>query len=173
MAYISFQPSAHFNTKLYTGANKTVTGVGFQPDICWIKERSAAASAIFNAVRGATKFFESNSNGAEQTLADSLTAFTSDGFTLGADSSSYVGGSSSDTVAWNWKAGGTGSANTDGSDDSTVSVNTTAGISIVKWTPSGSNATVGHGLGAVPECMLSFRIGGGQDRFVYHNQIFL
>lgn len=170
MAYISFQPSDYFNTVLYSGANKSVTGVGFQPDWCWIKQRNNAASALFDAVRGTTKFIESNSSNAEVTDATTLTAFGSDGFTLGADTSGYVGGSSQATVSWNWKANGAGSANTDGSVSSTVSANTTSGFSIVKYTnpSSGSPFTVGHGLGAAPKMIIIKALSGTQNWGVYH-----
>ena len=176
MAYTTINKSTeHFNTKLYTGNSGTnaQTAVDFQPDITWIKTRSHSGynHVAVDAVRGVTKEIRPNLNTAEITTTNSFTSFDSDGFTLGADSGDNYNKTGNTYCAWNWKAGGTGSANTDGSDNSTVSVNTTAGISIVKWTPSGSNATVGHGLGAVPECMLSFRLGGAQDRFVYHKDI--
>jgi len=160
----------YFNTVLYSGANKSVTGVGFQPDWCWIKQRNTASSALFDAVRGATKFLESNSANAEVTDATTLTAFGSDGFTLGADSSGYVGGSSQATVAWNWKANGQGSSNTDGSINTTyTSANTTSGFSIIKYTGNGSNgATVGHGLGSVPAMIAVKNLGGTDSWQVYH-----
>ena len=152
MAYSSItKPSDHFNTKLYTGANKSVTGVGFQPDWVWIKERDAGYHAIFDAVRGVTKLISSNANSAESTASDTLTAFGADGFTLGADSSNYVGGSSTSTVSWNWLGANSTASNTDGTITSTVSANTTAGFSIVSYTGNGtSGATVGHGLGVTP-----------------------
>jgi hypothetical protein len=152
MAYISFQPKDYFNTVLYTGANKSVTGVGFRPDWSWFKQKTNSSSALFDAVRGATKFVESNSTNAEVTDATTLTSFDSDGFTLGADSSGYVGGSSSDTVSWHWKANGAGSSNTDGDITATVSANTTSGFSIIKFTSAGSvSQTYGHGLNGTPK----------------------
>jgi hypothetical protein len=172
MAYITFQPSDYFNTKLYTGANKSVTGVGFQPDWVWIKQRNNASSALFDAVRGATKFVESNSNNAEVTDATTLTAFGSDGFTLGADSSGYVGGSSQTTVSWNWKANGQGSSNTDGTINTTyTSANTTSGMSIVKWTGTGSNGTIGHGLGVAPKMIMVKNLATTDSWNVYHESI--
>ena len=171
MAYISFQPSDYFNTKLYTGANKSVTGVGFQPDWVWIKQRNTASSALFDAVRGTTKYLESNGTQAETTDATTLTAFGSDGFTLGADSSGYVGGSSQATVSWNWKANGQGSSNTDGSINTTyTSANTTSGFSIIQYTGnSTSGATIGHGLGAVPKVFLCKKTNSSGDNWsMYH-----
>ena len=167
MAQIN-KPGLHFNTKLYTGANKSVTGVGFQPDFTWIKERDSGYHSWFDVIRGATKIISSNVAGAGHTVSDSLTSFDSDGFTLGADSSNYVGGSNTSTASWNWKAGGTGSANSDGSLASTVSVNTTAGISIVKYTGNGSaGATVGHGLGAKPKVIILKSYENGQQWAAY------
>ena len=118
MAYSSIsKPSLHFNTKIYTGAGGTqnITGVGFQPDWVWIKERGAVNNhELFDAIRGVTKRIYSDLNNAEDTSATSLTAFGTDGFTLGG-----AGGTNnnSDTyVAWNWKAANSaGSSNTDGS----------------------------------------------------------
>jgi hypothetical protein len=174
MAYISFQPSDYFNTKLYTGNGSTnaITGVGFQPDWVWIKRRDGTNTHnLFDAVRGATKALESNETLAEQTLSTALTAFDSDGFTLG--SGGDVNGSSASQVSWNWKANGSGSANTDGSTSSTVSANQTAGFSIVKYTnpSSGSPFTVGHGLGAAPKMIIIKNLSSAQTWGVYHASV--
>ena len=173
MAYTTINKStAHFNTKLYNGNGSTqsITGVGFQPDFTWIKNRQNSYNhALFDAVRGVTKFIASNNSNAEETNANELTAFGTDGFTSGnADRTNK----NSDTFAsWNWKAGGSGSANTAGSINSTVSVNTTAGFSIVKWTGNGTaGATVGHGLGVVPQMIMSKSTGHGENWAVYHHK---
>ena len=173
MAYISFQPSDYFNTKLYTGTGATnaQTSVGFQPDWVWIQNRGGTyANVAFDAVRGATKLIEPAGDGMENTVSDTLTSFDSDGFTLGADSSNYCNRSSSPNtyVAWNWKANGAGSANTDGSINSTAtSASTTSGFSIVKYTGTGSNATVGHGLGVAPEVVWIKKLSGGGNEGIY------
>ena len=73
-----------------------------------------------------------------------LTAFTSDGFTIG--TASRWNGNTRTYVAWNWKAGGTAVSNTNGSITSSVSANPSAGFSIVSYTGSGSAGTVGTGL---------------------------
>ena len=155
MAYSTIsKPSLHFNTKLYTGNASTnaITGVGHQPDLVWLKERSSAgAGLLFDAVRTATKFVRSSDDAAEVTAADTLTAFNSDGFTLGADAANYAANQNSETYAsWNWKANGSSSANTDGTINTTVSANTTAGFSIITYTGTGSAGTIGHGLGVKP-----------------------
>ena len=174
MAYTTInKQSAHFNTKLYTGtgSSNALTGVGFQPDLVWIKERDGGGgNNIFDAVRGTTKVIYSNATNAESTEAQGLTAFGTDGFTLGTNTN--VNESGMDHVAWNWKAGNSaGSSNSDGSITSTVSVNTTAKFSIVKYTGTGSNATVGHGLGVVPKVIIFKVLGSSTDWVVYHKSI--
>jgi hypothetical protein len=79
------------------------------------------------------------------TNANSLTTFDTDGFTVGSDGG--VNASGTTYASWNWLAGGTAVSNTAGSITSTVSANTTSGFSIVSYTGTGANATVGHGLG--------------------------
>ncbi len=154
MAQIN-KPDEYFNTKLYTGTGAThnITGVGFQPDWVWIKGRSVAYSHILHdVVRGSTKELKSNSTGAEGTDANGLTSFDSDGFSLGTGGA--VNNNGTTYASWNWLAGGTASSNTDGSITSNVSANTTSGFSIVSYTGTGSAATVGHGLGAVPKMII-------------------
>jgi len=161
MAYSSIvKPSVYFNTKLYTGngtTNTAITGVGFQPDLSIIKARDMTYDHnVMDAVRGSTKRVATNLTDAESTQAEMIKSFASDGFNLGDN-----GGVNQNTktyVAWNWKANGAGSSNTDGSITSTVSANTASGFSIVKYTGTGANATVGHGLGAVPKMIIAKRL---------------
>ena len=146
------KPNLHFNTKLYTGnaGTQSITGVGFQPDLTWIKRRNTTGGNMWtDSVRGVTKTIISNETSAEQTFANGLTAFGTDGFTVGSEG----GFNSANTiVSWNWKAGGAGSANTDGTINTTsTSVNTTAGFSISTYTGTGSAGTIGHGLGVKPD----------------------
>ena len=174
MAYITFQPKDNFNTVLYTGNGSTnaITGVGFQPDWVWCKKRNSAQDhGAVDAVRGVTKVLYPNLDSAESTDANSVTAFGTDGFTLG--SSGDFNQNSDTYVSWNWKAGGgQGSSNTDGSINTTyTSVNTTAGFSISQYTGTGSAATVGHGLGAVPKMMIIKNLGQTVDWTVYHASI--
>ena len=160
MAYTTINKHTnYFNTVTWTGtsdATTTVSGVGFQPDFTWIKNRDVADDhMVFDAVRGVTKRLFTNSSGAEGTDAQTLTSFDSDGFTTG-NSRATGGDAGNDMVSWNWKAGNSsGSSNTDGTISSTVSANTTAGFSIVKYTGNGTvNSTVGHGLGTVPDFII-------------------
>jgi len=146
------KPNLHFETKLYTGtgATQSIT-TEFQPDMVWIKSRSGAFNhGLWDSVRGVTKLLISNLSNAESTDVNTVTSFDSDGFTLG---TSY-NGSGVTYASWNFKAGGTASSNTDGSITSSVSANQDAGFSIVSYTGTGSNATVGHGLGTTPAWVL-------------------
>ena len=155
MAYISFQPKDYFNTKLYAGtgsAGNAQTGINFQPDFVWLKNRDngTGSHGLFDAVRGVSKRIKSDDTAVEGTYAG-VSSFDSDGFTLGTSWNQ----SSTNFVSWNWKANGQGSSNTDGSINTTyTSANTTSGFSIVKYTGTGSNATIGHGLGVAPELVI-------------------
>ena len=174
MAYSTIsKPSLHFNTKLYTGtgSSNAITGVGFQPDWTWIKQRNGTyGHDLYDVVRGATKTLNTNNTLAEYTSADRLTSFNSDGFTLGTNAS--VNGSSDTYASWNWLANGAGSANTDGTTTSTVSVNTTAGFSISKYTGTSAVATIGHGLGVVPSMIIVKNLSSGTRKWaVWHNKL--
>ena len=286
MAYSSIaKPGDHFNTVLYTGNGSTqsVTGVGFQPDWVWIKGRSVAAgSNLSDAVSGVNRQLQTASSAAEETLTTCVTAFDSNGFSLG--SNGNVNTNSATFVAWNWLAGGTapaityvvkvvsdsgnkyrfddfgtsavtldlqeggtytfdqsdssnsghplrfytasdksggeyttgvtttgtpgssgaqtvitvaasaptlyyqcsnhagmggqantnstfGSSNFSGSIQSTVSANTTAGFSVVKYTGTGANATIGHGLGVVPKMIIVKAYEDAQQWAVQHSAL--
>lgn len=150
-------PSDYFNTVLYTGADpnaaQSITGVGFQPDFLWIKSRvTDFGHALQDAVRGSTKRLQSDTTGAESTSATFVSSFDSDGFSLGTDFGQNA--PNEPYVAWNWKANGSGVSNTDGTITSTVSANTTSGFSIVSYTGTGANATVGHGLDSEPNLII-------------------
>jgi len=168
MAYTTIDKSSlHFNTKLYTGngsAGHAITGVGHQPDLVWMKGRNQAFDQCwYDSVRGVTKLIRSNTTNVEVTQSG-VTAFDSDGFTLG---SSGETNSNNDTyVSWNWKANGAGSANTDGDINSTVSANTTSGVSIVNYTgtlSSAGNPTIGHGLGVAPEVIITKSLSNAEN----------
>tara|TARA_R100000995_G_C3475438_1_gene120681 strand:+ start:78 stop:1136 length:1059 start_codon:yes stop_codon:yes gene_type:complete len=174
MAYTTIDKSTlHFNTKLWTGtgSSNAITGVGFQPDFCWVKMRSGSENHFLtNAIQGATKIIQSDTTAAEQTSSNGMTAFNADGFTVNTDTG--FNGSGDNYVAWNWKANGAGSANTDGSINTiATSVNTTAGFSICKWTGTGANATIGHGLGVVPQTYFVKNLSATNDWNVYHHNI--
>ena len=145
-------PQKLFNTKLYTGtgSSNALTGVGFQPDWTWIKERGGAnAHKLTDSTRGVTKCLEIDNTSAEATDSNGLTAFGSDGFTVGSDA---IYNNSSDTYAsWNWRLnGGTEVSNGTGGIASTVQVDPSGGFSLVKYSGTGSASTVGHGLSSAP-----------------------
>ena len=171
MAQIN-KPTDYFNTKLYTGNGSTnnITGISFQPDWVWIKHRNNSTAynhRLYDVVRGVTKNLASNETDAEITSSTELTSFDSDGFTLG--SGNPANQNTINHVAWNWKAGGTASSNTDGSITSSVSANTTSGFSIVSFTGTGANATVGHGLSSTPKMVIfKNRDNGTQEWDTYH-----
>ena len=168
--YLDFQDDTEveaFNTVLWTSeggdpATVSITGMGFQPDLVWVKNRSSAQShLLYDSVRGA---------GAEKELISDLTyyegqgnaesygylsSFDSDGFTFSRGNSGWINANQSGTfkyVAWGWKAGDSNVSNTDGSITSTVRANDTYGFSIVKYTST--SGTVGHGLSTAPDFII-------------------
>ena len=176
MAYTTIKkPSDYFNTLTYTGDGndaRGITGVGFQPDFVWSKNRDNGTRyhALTNVISGATKFLSSNATSAEQTDSTTYQSFDSDGFTVGTNANTNENGSG--IVSWNWLANGAGVANTDGSISSTVSANTTSGFSVVGYTGAGASATIGHGLGVAPSMyIIKSRTGSAEPWFVYHKSI--
>ena len=172
MAQIN-KPTDYFNTKLFvgTGASQSITGVGFQPDFTWIKNRNSIDwHWLQDAVRGATKVIFSNTSNAESTQAQGLTSFNSDGFTVGTDTGNN--GSGNNIVSWNWLGANGTASNTDGSITSTVSANTTSGFSIVTYTGNGSaGATIGHGLGTTPSFIIIKSRSSAYGWYCYHKGI--
>ena len=148
-------PADYFNPVLYTGngTGQSITGVGFQPDWVWIKSRSDVDNNVLqDSVRGVTKQLFSNLTDAETSFTNGVTSFDSDGFTVATSNWSNENGQT--RVAWNWKAGGSAVANTDGTIASQVSANTKAGFSIVTFTAVNGSSDVGHGLDKEPEILI-------------------
>ena len=163
MAYTTINdPSEYFHTQLYTGDgndDRSITNDAnagdFKPDWLWIKQRNTTRHHMWvDSNRGATKHLSSSLTNAENTNANGIQAFETDGFQLGTDTD--INQSSGTYVAWQWKAnGGTtttndASATSVGTIDSVYQANTTAGLSIVTYTGTGSAGTIAHGLGATP-----------------------
>ena len=167
---VAVVPSEHFNTLLYTGdggSNRAITGVGFQPDWSWFKSRNNAwAHNASDSVRGSTYQLRPNTTAAEWNDTTSVKSFDTDGFTVG--NSGDWNGNGNQVVAWNWKANGSGSSNTTGSINSTVSANVDAGFSIVSYTGTGANATVGHGLSKAPDFLVTKTRSHTGDWMVYY-----
>jgi len=176
MAYTTIDnPELFFQTVLYTG-NATARSItldgseDMQPDWVWCKNRSINANHhLFDSVRGATKDISSNLTNAETTDTAKVTSFNTDGFSLGTNGN--VNGNTNNQVAWCWKAGGSASNNTDGGITSSVSVSQDAGFSIATWTGTGSTATIGHGLNAVPKMIITKARSNAYDWYIYHASI--
>ena len=159
-----------------TGATQTISNavntVSFQPDLVWIKSRNTAGSNILqDSVRGATIALFSDATTADTTLVNGLTAFASNGFTLGSGAATNQNTSATTYIGWNWKAGGTAVSNTAGTITSSVSANTTAGFSVVTYTGTGANATVGHGLGVAPGMVIIKSRSVATNWIVYHSSV--
>ena len=184
MAYTTIDdPSVYFQTALYTGnnSNRDITNDGnsdLQPDWIWGKGRSESSDpTATDSSRGNTKVLTPSDNSAEGTASDYVTAFNSDGFSLG--SNNGMNKNTVTYVAWQWKANGGSTTTNDasatsvGTIDSVYQANTTAGFSIVTFTGNGSSgATVAHGLGAVPKTILiKSRNGTNKSWNVYHSSI--
>ncbi len=172
-------PSAYFQTTLYTG-NGTAIGSGglevnqsenstFQPNFVWIKNRSAADNhMLYDSVRGATKDLHSNAAAAEVTDTEGLSTFDTDGFTVG--SNVEVNTNNENYVAWQWNAPTT-STNTDGSVNTSLSVDQTSGLSIGTFNGTGANLTAGHGLGVAPDFIMATVRPDAANWNVYHSAI--
>ena len=169
MAYTTINKSTdYFNTITYTGngTGSTARTVGFDPDWIWVKNRGSDNHYLMDKIRGLDWNLETNNPDA-QARDYLISNTTSTGWT--SSNSGEINANSANFVAWNWKANGAGSSNTDGSITSTVSANTTAGFSIVKYSNGGGGATVGHGLGVVPKMIIVKRLDdSGHDWVVYH-----
>jgi len=179
MAQIN-KPNEYFNTKLYTGddTNNREISLGLTPDLTWIKARNVAYGHIlFDRIRGLGFSLNSNNTNADRNVGSefgwSNSGCTTDSFTVDRGSNESLNESGRPMVAWNWKANGTGSANTDGSISSTVSASTTSGFSIVTYDGTGSaGATVGHGLGVAPSMILAKKMDGAASNWaVYHKSL--
>ena len=162
----------YFDTQIYTGNGTTqvVSNSAFAPDLVWIKSRTQALGhAWHDTVRGSSVALVSNSTAAES-VSSFIDAFTGNGVTL---RNTISGNNSSDRyVAWMWNAGSNTVTNTDGSITSTVRANPQAGFSIVSYTGTGANATVGHGLGVAPKMFIvKNRSASATNWCVYHSSM--
>ena len=146
----------YMDATTYTGngGTQSITSLGFQPDLVWVKRRNAVASHnLVDAVRGASKIIYSDATTAEITDTNDINAFNSNGWTMGLNTD--VNASGGTYVGWTWRGANGTVSNTQGTITSTVSANTTAGFSIVTWTGTGvNNATVGHGLSVTPAMII-------------------
>ena len=176
MAYTSVNKSSNYIKNLtYAGNGSTnaITGVGFQPDFVWVKDREATKNHnLFNAASGTGKYLECDAGTEEQTATNVLTSFDSDGFTLGDHNECNNNGDG--FISWNWKGGTTSGITTNGSTDitpSSYSFSQTGGFSVIRYTGNGSTPTkIAHGLGAVPHFMIVKRASAPDNNWVVYNQ---
>ena len=170
-------PSKFFDIKTWAGtgsAGHDIKGFNFQPDMVWLKRRDALGGHhVRDAIRGATKSWFPNTNEGEGTDSNIMSAFISDGFTLG--NGDNTNNSSGTYVGWAWDVGtAAATASTAGSvTPSAQWVNATAGISITTWAGDDTNPyTVGHGLSAKPDFIIIKRYTtGSSSNFVYHSSL--
>jgi len=173
MAYSTINKSTlHFSPTLYVGngSTKTVTGIPFEPDMTWIKNRSATGdNEIYDKLRGVGyRIYPNTSAGQDDLGSQGLTAWTSDGFTVG--NNNAINGNGNNLVSWNWKAGTTSgiSAGSQTITPTSYSINTTAGFGIYKWSRTGASTTdyFSHGLGATPTIAIQKKTDGVQGWYV-------
>ena len=194
------KPQRHFETLIWDGnstQDRNITGLEFKPDFVWIKSRSHATYGgglsyhhlIWDVLRGVGSNTIGASSRKELTVNQSyeegrganytdyyghVSSFNKDGFQLDhvtGEPPFYVNQTNRTYVAWCWKAGGAGVSNSDGSIASTVSANTEAGFSIVTYTGSGSNATIGHGLDEAPQVLFVKTRTSADHWAIYHHSV--
>ena len=165
--------SAHFDIKLWTGNGSTqnITGYSFSPDLVYTKQRNSTGfPAMFDTIRGVHNALRTHSDGGTYTDNGLLTAFNSDGFSVG--SAGDINSNNNTYVGWAWDAGSSTVSNTDGSITSSLRANASAGFSIVTYTGNGTaGATVGHGLNDAPGFYVVKRRDAAAGWRVYHSAL--
>ena len=169
------RPKRHIDTLLYTGTGSSniVEGLEFSPDMIWVKGRDTNGTEhlIIDSVRGGNKSLTVNANDQESTHGGRSMTFYPNGVRWNSDSNT-CNANGEDYVMWCWKAGGAAVSNSDGSITTTISANQEAGFSVVTWTGTGSNSTVGHGLGKAPKFVIcKLRDTTTQDWFFMPGEI--
>tara|TARA_R100001510_G_C7643432_1_gene200940 strand:+ start:354 stop:1898 length:1545 start_codon:yes stop_codon:yes gene_type:complete len=178
---VAIPPPVGFNALIWSGNGTTqsLTGIGFQPDLVWIKNRNGTnPHGLWDSTRGAGKLLKSSASEAETgNSGDLMGSFDSDGFQVNRNYLSFTAYDNTNWgagtyVGWTWKANsGTTSSNTDGSITSTVQANQETGFSIVQWSGTGAVNTVGHGLSAAPQLILIKSLSQAGDWQVYAEPI--
>ena len=166
--------STAFIAKRFTAnaSNQTIT-TNFSPDLVWVKSRANAyGNELYDIVRGTNRRLTVNTAANEQNAAGQLTAFNTDGFTLGsASSSNYTNNTGS--IAWAWDAGSSTVSNPDGDITTSLRVNQSTGVSIAKYSfdNNNGNQTLGHGLGVIPDLVIRKDTDVGDPWSVYSKAI--
>jgi hypothetical protein len=170
--------TSNFKAVLYegTGASQFISNVGMDLEtsggLVWLKGRDSGRDhRLFDSVRGATKGLYSDLPNAEFTESG-LDSFEANGFFLG--SSAGINANNESFVAWNWKAGGDAVAGTgSGVTNVSISANTDAGFSIVKYTGSGtSGMNFAHGLNSPPELVIIKNLDNPTNWQVFGGSLF-
>lgn len=183
MAYTEVDPKSHFEVKAYEGSSstKTISGVGFKPDIVWTKDRTEANDwGCYDSSRGVGKWLKFNETDSQNGVTDitatatSLASFTSDGFTISTMSAEPIGNKNGNYfMSYMFKVNGasktTNNAGANGASIASVyQANTTSGVSIIEYTGTGSAGTLAHGLGIAPKCIMIKRLNAVEGWQVYH-----
>jgi len=169
-------PQALYDSKIWTGGGTStaVSGLGFQPDFVWIKERENSSTyGAFNSTMGNTKLLGLGMTAAaevNQSADPGLESFDSDGFTVDYPNTAdfYVNRSGEPYIAWNWRAnGGTTSTNSTGSVNVTQQVDPSGAFSISTYTGAGGTGNIGHGLSSAATFVIVKQTNGVNNYCVY------
>jgi len=169
--YITFQPHDYFNSVLWAGngsAGRDITGVGFQPDWVWIKNRSRSSNhTIVDASRNSGTYpLSSSTSAVEDTDTNQVSALIADGFTVGSSTNTNANGEN--LVGWNWRAGTTTGLSGGDITPSSYSYNATAGFGVYNYNGNSTdNQTITHGLGAAPNAVI-FKSRTNTESWRYH-----
>ena len=156
-----------------TGAARSITGLGFSPDLVWVKSRTNPASGVYHhlvdSVRGASSGFYlplySNTTEAENTYPGTtyggITSLNADGYSLGSSGgNAFLNNNTTPYVAWCWDK------------------SATPGFDIVTYTGDGVNTrTISHSLGVTPAFFITKNrdgynnANGFVDWSVYHKDL--
>ena len=177
MAYTTIdKPTDYFDSVLYTGngaANRDISGLDFQPDWVWIKDRANPGTTwhhVFDSSRGVNKPLNTNVDNAQGSVT-TFPAFNSDGFRVNAGN---LNTNTQTNVAWCWKANGGTTSSLSGGDigiTTTSQANTTAKFSINTYEGTGSQSAIGHGLGVAPDFIIIKNRDQDDSWFVWHQTL--
>ena len=179
-AGVSVVNTENFAPVLYTGngSAQSISTVGFQPDLVWIKSRSTSTNnELHDSLRGEPSRLFSDATNAEMTVANGFVSLDSNGFSLdGTGSGGEVNFSGRTYVAWCWKAADTTTTISAGTVGNTIAsdvrANPDAGFSIVKYTGNNTQgATVGHGLNQTPDLIIIKALDNARDWEVFVNGV--
>ena len=157
--------------RVYNSTVNNITGVGFQPDLVWLKFRDQTYDwRLVDSSRGVTKAIRSNKTTGEQTEANGIYQFDSDGFSVKGDNNyNYNGGA---FIGYCWRAnGGNVSSNSDGSITSSVQTSPAKNFSIITYSGNGSNSTIGHGMTKKPAFIVVKNLNDSDHWAIYHESM--